>query len=331
MKTATIRQITEEEFFKCTQNALNKIVYITKPWVIFLKSTIKGSFIAFEIETNGQRIYTYGFFRKILMFKLYCSPFEQWNTPYIGFFSESIITNYEFLHDFYSFLKKEYHINYFDVSDLMFNEQNIKNLRFKIEKTKNIFLDLSNGEESIFNSFGSHLRKRIRNNVKQGYKVVFCPPNIEFANLYYDQLIEVFERQNLAPFYSREKIIKLFNAFTGYENEIVCTKTIDPEGNDIGTFIHLKFGKHCIAFGSASFTDKKKDNMNHVHRWECIKYFINEGLEYYDFGGFNPYKMVFIPEEKQIYRLIKSNIPLLYTSKRIVKWFISLKRKVIKR
>ena len=325
-----VQEISFDQFFKETEDVLKPTVYIIKPWVEFLKSNVQGEAIAFEINFNSQKIYTYGFLLKKFGIRMFCSPFEGWNTTYIGFYSTQEITNYsEIIRFFYRFLKKEYKIKYFEITDknICYNELKEKRIKFKL--IKNMNYDLTTDENTLFEKLPRSLKKQIRNYHNHGYSIAKVEPNEDFANLYYGQLIEVFALQNLKPFYSLEKVKSLLNSFKDYKENILCLKSFNLSDNsEIGTAIFLTYKNFAITFGSASYTAQKKSNMNHVVRWEAIKHFKDGGVTFFDFGGYNPYKSIFEPNITLIPCIHISSIPFLYLMKCFAKKMIEIRRKL---
>ncbi len=328
-----IEEINFDCFYKLTQNVLNPTIFIAEPWINFLTKNVPGTPLAFKISFNGELVYTYGFITKKLGIKMFCSPFEGWNTPYIGFYSEKPIKDYSIIiRGLFKYLKKEYKIKYFEITDKNISLEELKNNKITYEVIKNMNYDLREDEETLFNKLPKQLRKKIRNYKHHDLDVVKAAPNNEFVKLYYDELIEVFALQKLKPFYSLEKVVSLFESFNQYQDNIVCYKSINTStGEEIGTAIYFVYRDYALSFGSASFTSQKKTNMNHVIRWEAIKQFKSMGVTFFDFGGFNPYKSIFAPNIFLIPRVHISSIPLLFFFKQIAKHLVSLRRKIFKK
>ena len=328
-----VQEISFEQFYENTKDVIDPTVYIIKPWVEFLKSNVKGTPIALEISSDTQKIYTYGFLIKKAGIKMYCSPFEGWNTPYIGLYSNKEIKDYpEAIKSIYRYLRKEKRIKYFEVTDKNIDPTSLKGKKIKYNLIKNMHYDLHSSEDDLFEKLPRSLKKKIRNYNNQGYSVVKDEPSDAFAELYHKQLLEVFALQKLKPFYGPEKTKSLFDAFKDYKDNILCLKSINSsDGSDIGTAIYLHYKDFAVTFGSASYTSQKKSNMNHVVRWGAIKYLKKSGVTFFDFGGYNPYKNLFQPDISLIPCIHMSSIPLLHFFKVVAKKMIGLRRKIFKK
>ena len=173
-----VQEITFNYFYKHTETVLNPTIFITKPWINFLVKNVSGIPLAFKITINGEDVYTYGFITKKLGIKMFCSPFEGWNTPYIGFYSSKPIIDYPIIiRGIFKYLKKHYRIQYFEITDKNIPLKELKNNKIPYEIIKNMNYDLREDEETLFSKLPKHLRKKIRNYQHQGLDVVKAAPN----------------------------------------------------------------------------------------------------------------------------------------------------------
>ena len=321
--------ISKDEYFKVIDEFLHPTIYVTKPWVLFLEKNIKGDFVFIKLSNGIQYIYTYGIIFKKGPIRIYGSPFAGWNTGYIGLMSDKEVIDYKScIESLYHFLRKTRKIHYFEFVDKNINVEYAKKNKIRYEFTHNMFIDLKKSENDILDSIDKRLAKKWRNYSKHGYEIVECEPNKEFADIFYDQLIEVFARQNLKPFYSRQRIYSLLDTFKDYKDNILCLHSVDVStANVLSSGIYLKYKKYCVSIASAYYDSSKKHNMNHPMRIYAIMHMKNEGADTFDMCGFNPYKAIFGPYIVDIPLIYKSSIPFLHLFKKIAKAIISNKRK----
>lgn len=333
IKDCLVEEIDVSRFLSEIEEVQNPTIYISPAWLSFLTQTVRGEMLTFRIKYGGINIYTYGFLFRKAGIKMFCSPFEGWNTAYIGLYSNEPIRDAPtVIKCLYRYLRKKKHILYFEMTDRNLSCEDLEANGIKYEGIKCMSCNLLNDEETLFAKLPRNLRKKIRNFRAQGFDVVAAKPTREFADLYYRQLIEVFALQRLKPFYGVEKVYSLFDCFGPDNPQLLCLKSINTAtGEDIGTAIYLRYKNYATTFGSASFTSQKKAGMNHVIRWEAMKQLKQSGVAFYDFGGFNPYKTIFDPDIHIIPRVHISCIPFLFSMKRMAKALITFKRKVFKR
>ncbi len=322
-----VSELNAKQYFSETKEIADNI-FQTKEWFSYLQKTIKGKPVFLKYENDENVLYLHGFVFSMFGIKIFASPFEKWTTPYIGLIVAKKNEKFclkDCVNSFYSYLKRNYKIWYFEITDLNISEEeSIKN-KLKFDKIMIQCMGLEKSEEELISSFKRSVKKRIKNYEKHDLSIEKVEPTEKFVELYYEQLIEVFELQGKSPFYTKEKVHSLIEAYKDSEN-ILCLVSKQRE-QIIGSAISFGYKGKCITWGSASYTATKHLNMNHCVRWESMRHWKENGCVFYDFGGYNPYKDCFNPTEKNIIKIYKERIFGIHLLKNTAKKIIGALRK----
>ena len=320
--------ITKEEYLKGLDTIADKNIYQTKPWIDFLESYVNGKIFYLKIISNENIIYFYGMLFTLKGIRIFASPYKRWSTPYIGFASTSKIVNYSaIIKKTYVFLKKKLKIHYFRMTDFNSDLNQLKANHIKFDIEEQMYLDLTKSEQELLNGFNHGTKKIINKHIKNNTIVEQSKANKEFVEIYYEQLIEVFERQDLKPFYEKERIYDLFEHFSEYEDNILCLKAFDSKTKEcVGTAIYFGINNFAITFGSATNSAGRKLGVAHFIRWTAMKYWKEKGATFFDLGGSNPYKLCFNPIIKKVPYVYIQAIPGLHFAEKMAVKLIKRKR-----
>ena len=100
--------------------------------------------------------------------------------------------------------------------------------------------DLDRSEDDIYASMSSSCRWSIRKAAKEGVTVEEADPE-GFANEYYQQLEDVFAKQEMTPTYSFDRVKKLVE-FIHPSGDLLLVKVRNRDGLCIATGIYPGFG-----------------------------------------------------------------------------------------
>jgi hypothetical protein len=175
-----------------------------------------------------------------------------------------------------------------EVSDPGLHIEDGQRLGFATEFYSSYRTDLRKSEEELFAGMDGACRRCIRKAEKSG--VIVEPAEDEaFADEYYEQLKEVFAKQNLVPTYSLHRVRTLIKhlAPTG---RLLRVRARDSEGRCIATGIFPGFNRIAEFWGNASLRSSQALRPNEAIHWYAMRYWKRRGIETYDWGGEGTYK-----------------------------------------
>jgi lipid II:glycine glycyltransferase (peptidoglycan interpeptide bridge formation enzyme) len=221
------------------------------------------------------------FFKRMMLFKIAASPIVVEDTPYMGPLLDNKINLLSAFQSLGTFLKKQ-KISFmrFVLPDLIDSELvNILNCNHYVRHTH--LLDLSFGEERIWNKMEGRARTAIRKSEKSGVKVKISD-DVSIIDKYYELSRALYTNQNKIPpnqkqfykdlcFGELKSNCRLFTAI--YNGEVAACAIIVFFNN--------------TAYYLDAVSDKNYNNLCPTSglQWEIIKWLIDNDISTYDFVG----------------------------------------------
>ena len=300
--------ISEIDDFDCLEES--QYIFTSKVWLDFLQRDKKGTPLVLKVVINDKTVYFVSLlFKKGI--KMCGSPFEGWNTPYMGFININTLTDEEkhlTINKTVKYLKRKKNCWYIQICDWNINLDFVKKYKYKYEIKRTYFKDISCDEGMLLSSFRKDVRKNIKYFSNNRLQLREEEPNNNFVTNYYNQLVDVFGKNGLSPSYSKEKVLLLMNTFSNSTNNILLESVWLP-GNDIciASGVYFIYKKRLYSFGSASYREYQHLRPNEYVRWHAMRKAKEYGCTEYDLMGFAEYKEKFRP--------ILTNLPVLYFEK----------------
>lgn len=278
----------------------DKSVFTTIPWMNYLLEDNPGSVPVVIRITQNERFAGYftGLLVKKLGVKILGSPFRGWSTCFMGVETideleqDAIVGLYKELQ---KFLMKEYKCQYMSISDRKLSVD-LAEKHFRTISTDTLELHINRTDDELFKVFKTDCRNFIRQFERRGAILEIAEPNDLFAEEYYKQLIDVFDKQGLVPTYSVEKVKCLLHHL-GSANMVLCLRVKDPDGNSIASSIYPGYGNKFFFWGGASDRSGQHYRPNEYMIWTAIKYWRDRGAVCFDMVGVRDYKKKFGPDE----------------------------------
>ena len=309
----------------------NKSIFTTIPWMNFIIEDNPGAqpIIIRICENNDLVGYFSGMKVKKMGVSILGSPFRGWSTCFMGLDVKDNLTEKDIIRiykELAPFLRKEYKCQYMSISDRKLSVDTAKEY-FHTTPTSTLELNIDKTDEGLFKVFKTDCRNFIRQFERRGATLEVAEPNDSFAEEYYNQLIDVFDKQNMVPTYSVDKVRRLLRNLAE-ENMVLCLRVRDPEGKSIATSIYPGYNNKFFFWGGASYRSGQHYRPNEYMLWTAIKYWRDRGAKWFDMVGVRDYKRKFGSEEIN-YATIEFAMPGLIMAKNMAEklYFYSLKWK----
>lgn len=297
---------TVDEIEQNTVSYKDRLIFQTKDWISFVERTQKVIPIFLKISNEEQHIgYFTGFVFSKFGLKILGSPFRGWTTLYMGFnIKDDIkINRAELIKPLWQYIKQKYHCVYGEIIDRFISPQEVKQMQLTYSLQGSYELDLDKSEDDLFSSFTKHCRKHIRLFERNPVCVQEVKPDSQFAQLYYEQICQVFRYQGLLPSYDLHRVKMLFECLQN-SGRLYCLQVLDPAEKPIACSISFGFNKRCYTWGSTSMRGKKDYRQSEGIRWRIIQYWRNKGCTSLDMVGRRSYKLKFNPVDLEVPRII---------------------------
>lgn len=292
----------------------NKYIFTTKEWLEYVQEDSKGTpFILRITGENGDLLgYFTGFIIKKFGIKILGSPFSGWSSCFMGLDLFDRSEQYEIVKEIVAYVYKQKKVKYIEIIDRNFNVEEAIEKGFKAYPVGTLQLPIDMDDEALFKQMKTDCRNFIRQFERRGATLEIAEPDDTFAEDYYNQLIDVFEKQGMVPTYSREKVKCLLRHMKDSDN-VLCLRVRNPEGESIATSIFFGVNNTFFFWGGASYRSQQHYRPNEYMIWTAIKYWRDKGFTTFDMVGIRDYKRKFGSHEEEYARLVfaKSKVLIL--------------------
>jgi hypothetical protein len=267
----------------------DRTVFQTKAWVQFVSESQGAKPVVLELTQGGKLAgYFTGLTFTRMGVKVLGSSFPGWTTPYMGFNLHPGVTRAAALASVEKFAWEHLKCLHMEVSDPHFSDEDGKELGFKCDYYTSYRSDLTKSEDELFKAMDPACRRCVRKAEKSGV-VLEEAHDMEFADDYYEQLKDVFAKQNLVPSYTVERVRSLIRhvAPTG---RVLLLRARTPEGKCIASGIFPGYNQIAEFWGNASFRSHQILRPNEAIQWYVWHYWKQRGVKIYDWGGEGTYK-----------------------------------------
>lgn len=238
------------------------------------------------------------------------SPFSGWSTCYMGLDLLQRENKCEILRQLVPFLYRALKCSYVEIIDRDVSAEEAENAGFRVNRMDSLELDIAKDDTGLFKQMKTDCRNFIRQFERRGAKIEIAAPDDLFAEQYYDQLKDVFAKQNLVPSYSVEKVRHLLRALSD-SGSVLCLRVISPDDRCIATSIFVGYGRTFYYWGGASYRPDQHYRPNEYMIWTAIRYWRERGCTAMDMCGVRDYKRKFGPADISYAQMIFSKRKLL--------------------
>lgn len=317
-------KIVEDIPWELLHKTYDSNIFKTKIWANFLQKSCNVTPLVIEISTSKRKIgWFYGQKIKKFGISIIASPFEGWTTSYQGLCLQQIVTKTERV-EIYKELKDFCFRNklclFFQVSDWELDFEEVNQAKLYSEPIKSYWLDLTPTIDELFKSFKA---KSCQYSIHKAQKlgvIVREPESIkEYAKEYYNQLSDVFAKQNLKPTYDETRVYDMLQEFEGTRN-IVLLEALHPETKaSMACIIFVFHNKMAFYWGASSYRNYQKYCPNELLMFEAIKRVKELGCNILEMEGIRPYKEKYNPIKYSKPKIIIAKYSILIPLKNLAK------------
>lgn len=288
----------------------DRTVFQTREWLEFVAECQNAQPVVAELRDGGDVAgYFTGLTAERFGIRILGSSFPGWTTPYIGFNLAEGASRKDALDAVERLAFGPLKCLHMEVSDRHFTIEDGEGLGFLHKFYDSYETDLRRGEDEIFGAMNSACRRCIRKAEKSGVTVREAQ-DLEFADEYYEQLKDVFEKQKLVPPYGVDRVRSLIRHLLPSGN-LLLVRAISPEGKCMGTGIYPALNKVAEFWGNASFRSMQILRPNETLHWYAMRYWKARGIEVFDWGGGGTYKEKYGPAKIAVPWFYKSRYRIL--------------------
>lgn len=275
----------------------DKTVLTTKEWIDFIVEDSKANPYIIRITQNKHFV---GYFSALIVskfgIKILGSPFPGWSTPFMGFDLKEGYVREDILEELLPYIIEETGCLYIQISDRLFDFDRLeaikKKLSIVISKSETLELGIEGDDALQYKKMKTDCRNFIKQFERRGAIIEEVQPDDSFAEEYYQQLVDVFAKQNLVPTYTVEKV-KCLLKHLAVSNMVYCLRVKNPEGEKIASSIYPGYNKKIFFWGGASLRSNQHFRPNEYMLYRAMSYWRNRGCVEFDMVGNRGYKKKF--------------------------------------
>ena len=322
------------EYLKTLEKSnCEQTVFTTYAWVKFIEKNQKAEPVILQIFDSERMVAVFvGLIITKFGVRILGSPFEGWMTEDMGFIRVEAYDLKECLLAVNQYAFKELKCWYVQISDKKIRVDDIPE-GVAYTKGKSLYLDLQRDEQEIFSSFKKEARHNINRFTRKGAILKEVPFDEAFVKMFYEQIQDVFAKQNLKPNYNLNKLMDLSEAFEDYQERVLAIQVYSPEKKCIASSVFLSYKDWCYSLVTASFREFQHFIPNEMIRWHGICFCKERGAKYLDFCGYREYKLKFSPDIVEVPTIVfyryKALIKLKDLAKTGVRYYRRIKGKLL--
>jgi hypothetical protein len=216
------------------------------------------------------------------------SPLRGWSTESMGFLLEDENLRRAAAEALAAFAFDDLGCVHVELADKHLSAQDMAGSGFASEIGRTYRIDLRPPEDDVFRAVRRTTRQEVRKGVRAGLRVEEGA-DTEFAAEFYGYLTQIFQRQGLAPTYSRERVEQLIGALQS-SGQILLLRVRSPAGATLGTSISVGRNQAAIGWGMAFDRENREYHAIELLWWETIRRWKAAGALQFDLGGGGDYK-----------------------------------------
>lgn len=323
-----IKRLSKDDLKKYSQKGFGNTVYTTFEWVSFLEKNQKAESVVLELSDDGKVVAIFvGLIVKKMGIRILGSPFEGWLTPDMGFIRIYKFDINEALRCIAKYAFKLLKCSYVQICDKSINKDALDK-KIKYFTGNLLQLHISTDVEKVIEGFTKNGRRDVRASTRKGLVVKKVPFDKDFVDTYYSQLIEVFAIQNLKPFYSKEKLYDLVEAFKDSPEKVLALSANTEDDKSAATVLSFGFNGWGYYLGAASFREYRQSLPNERLFLAFVEHWAENDVDNLDLVGYREYKMKYNPVLVDVPTIYFEKIPGLLKMKKFMRKFITFIRKI---
>jgi hypothetical protein len=283
-------------------------IFTSPEWVEFVAATQKAEPVVARVLRGEEHV---GWFTGLVVrrfgVRILGSPFAGWMTGPMGFDLDPGVSRREAAQALIRFAFKDLRCLHLEMIDRRAVDQDLEGLGAERASWYTLEIDLTQDEDTLLKGLASSCRRALKKAEREGVRVEEAH-GVEFADEYYEQLLDVFAKQGGRPPYDVERVRNLIRCLEPAGN-LLLLRAVGPGGERMGTAI-FPFGDDFAYFwGGASWRQHQAHRPNEPIFWHAMRRFKERGIPLLDMGGGGDFKRKFGTQERAVPIMRRSRVP----------------------
>jgi CelD/BcsL family acetyltransferase involved in cellulose biosynthesis len=309
----------------------DRLIFHTPQWLDFVAESQRAEPVLATVHDGGTVVGHFtGLVTRRFGLRILGSPMAGWTTSYVGFNLHPSVPRREALRALAPFAFGELGCAHLEVRDRRLTEADLDGLGLRWASAPTAVIDLSPGEDALFNAMAPACRRNIRKADKSGVVIEEAGDDPLFAGEFHDQLRDVFAKQNLVPTYSVERVRSLIRHL-GPAGRVLLLRARDPGGRCVATAVLPWYHRTMYFWGGASYRPDQYLRPNEALIWYALRWARRHGVTEFDFVGGNAYKKKYGTTEVPVPWARRSRSPLVAGLRDAAKEAFALRQRALAR
>jgi CelD/BcsL family acetyltransferase involved in cellulose biosynthesis len=309
----------------------DRLLFHTAEWLRFVAESQRAEPVLATITDGATTVGHFtGLVTKRYGLRILGSPMAGWTTSYLGFNLAPGVPRRAALEALLPFAFRRLGCAHLEIRDRGFVEADLEGLGMRWAAAPTAVIDLEPAEDALFGAMASACRRNIRKAQKSGVVIEEVTADPTFADEFYDQLRDVFAKQNLVPTYSIERVRSLIRNLEPAGN-LLLLRARDPQDRVIATAVLPWYHRTMYFWGGASYRQHQHLRPNEALIWHALRYAKARGVTEFDFVGGNAYKAKYGAVNVPVPWARRSRSPLVAGLRDAAKEAFAVKQRVVAR
>jgi CelD/BcsL family acetyltransferase involved in cellulose biosynthesis len=289
----------------------DRLIFHTPQWLRFVAETQRAEPVLATIDDDGEPVGHFtGLLAKRLGLRILGSPMAGWTTSYLGFNLHPAVHRRAALQALLPWAFGELGCAHVEIRDRGLTEADLGGLGLRWAAAPTAVIDLTPDTDALFGAMASACRRNIRKAQRCGVVIEEVHDDPEFAAQFYDQLRDVFAKQNLVPTYSIDRVRALIRNLAP-AGQLLLLRAREPGGRVVATAVLPWFHRTMYFWGGASYRADQHLRPNEALIWHALQWARERGVTEFDFVGGNAYKQKYGTTEVPVPWARRSRSPLV--------------------
>ncbi|MBL7261392.1 GNAT family N-acetyltransferase [Paractinoplanes lichenicola] len=268
----------------------DRLIFHTEPWLDFVAEAQRAEPVLARVTDGSETVGHFtGLVTKRFGLRILGSPMAGWTTSYVGFTLAPGVPRRAALEALMPFAFDELGCAHLEVRDRFATVSDLDGLGLRWTEAPTAVISLEPVEDALFNAMASACRRNIRKATRSGVIVEEVVADPTFADDFYDQLRDVFAKQNLVPTYPIARVRSLISHLAP-AGQVLLLRARDESGRCIATAVLPWYHRTMYFWGGASYRADQHLRPNETLIWHALRWAKSHGMTEFDFVGGNAYK-----------------------------------------
>ncbi|MGX6603115.1 GNAT family N-acetyltransferase [Micromonosporaceae bacterium Da 78-11] len=309
----------------------DRLIFHTPEWLRFVAESQRATPVLATVDDGGRTVGHFtGLLTKRFGLRILGSPMAGWTTSYVGFTLDPSVPRRAALQALLPFAFDELGCAHLEIRDRGLTETDLGGLGLRWDAAPTAVIGLEPSEDQLFGAMASACRRNVRKAEKSGVTIEEANGDPTFADDFYNQLCDVFAKQELVPTYPIERVRSLIRHLDP-AGHVLLLRARDADGRCIATAVLPWYHRAMYFWGGASYRPDQHLRPNEALIWYALRWAKKHGITEFDFVGGNSYKTKYGTTEVPVPWARRSRSPLVAGLRDAAKEGFALKQRATAR